>query len=187
MPKSIQVREQTQTGIKISYVILAPLPSLKAIIVVGIILKQAVPSMHSIIISFVAYSFFMPLSILEIAFIASGVTAFETPSKLALMQAVISSVAVSFLNERGNISLNKGLKSLDNPLIILLSFSISIIPFHSAITPTRDMQTVTLFSHPSKILLLTSAIFPQKIAKINDIMHSNAKHFPSINAPFIKK
>ena len=183
MPKAMHTKEQIQTGTIISYVITAFFASLSAIIVVGIKLKQAQPTIQSIIISLVAYPFLCPLSIFDIAFIAIGVTAFETPKMLALIQAVISSVAYPFLNERGKIKTSTGFNILDSSLIIPLSFNTSIIPFQNAIIPTREMHKVTLFSHPSSTLLLTSAILPLSKANTKEVIHKTEKHLPRIVSP----
>ena len=159
---------------------LAPAPILKAITVVGTTLKQAQPSIQSIIISFVAVSLFLLPCILSIAQRARGVVAFAIPRTEALTQAVISSVATFSSKARGNTSLKTGDKSLEAFEITPPSFKTDIIPFQSAIIPTRERQIVTLFDAPSKILSQRDFILPVIAPNIKEIIQRTEKHLPSI-------
>lgn len=151
----------------------------------GIRLKQEQPKRHRVIISSVALPYFVPSFIFSIAFIPKGVAALDIPSKFALMQAVISSVAVSFLNEDGNIHFSKGRISFDKAPIAPLSFKTFIIPFQSAIIPIRDNVTLTLFDAPSIMPLQSSAQFPIITAVTVEEMARTENIFPIIFSPFM--
>ena len=161
IPTTIQTNEQIQTGTIISYVIDAPCDTLIAIIVVGIRLKQAHPRIERVTISFVALLLFLVAFIFSIAERARGVVAFERPKTLALIQAVISSVATFSLKDLGKTCFKIGFNSLDSLAIAPLDFSTSIIPFQNAIKPIIDITTVTLLDAPFKIESHRSFRFPQ--------------------------
>lgn len=129
--------EQIHTGTIISYVILAPNEERMAIIVVGTKLKQQHPNTARVIISGVAVLDLEEPFIFSIALIARGVAAFDMPSILALIHAVISSVAMFSLNDFGKMRFKIGRNSLDSPLTTPACFNTDIIPFQKAIMPTR--------------------------------------------------
>lgn len=178
-PSRAQTPEHIHTGTTRASVISAPRAVLIPIIVVGMRLKEQQPKMARVIISSLAVVEVRE-SIFSIALIASGVEALAMPSIFALMQAVISSVAILFLNDEGKTSLRMGRNIFERARIIPASLKTFKIPFQSAIIPTREITKFTLFAAPKKSPLDIEFGFPQKNAYRTDMPQIILKHFPNI-------
>ena len=151
-----------------------------AMIVVGTKLKQQHPKTAKVIMSGVAVLEFEEIFIFSIALIASGVAAFDIPRAFALIQAVISSVAIFSLNDFGKICFKTGFIICESFSIIPASFSTFIMPFQNAIIPIREITKFTLLFAPSIKALVTVDRLDVNKANTIDTMQIILKHFPSI-------
>ena len=160
--------------------IFAPRDERIAMIVVGTRLKQQHPKTASVIISAVAELECDALCIFLIAFMARGVAAFDIPSTLELIHAVISSVAISFLNDVGKMCTKIGRKSLDIFFMMPASLRTFITPLQNAVIPMREITKFTLLFAPSISAVVIEDKLDVKRAKTVDIMQMKLKHFPNI-------
>ncbi len=186
MPSRAQAPEHIHTGTIRESVISAPSAVLIPIMVVGMRLKEQQPKIARVIISGLAVFEGSTMSIFSIALSASGVEALAIPSIFALMQAVISSVAIFFSNDEGKICLRIGRSIFERARMIPASFKTFKIPFQSAMIPTREITKFTLLVAPEKSPLDIEFRFPQKTAYKMDVTQITLKHFPNMFLTSVK-